>query len=122
MVKFWVIYVFFFVSLIGGFSKVLRTLDLFIFSSFYDVSERSETFSENGSDIISMMEGHMEKIADEFGIVYYDFSSDPYFSKNPTFFFNSDHLNEHGSRIFSQRIKRVANLKSNCLYNVLENC
>ena len=53
---------------------------------------------------IHLMKINMNQLKKEYGIKYYDFSTDTTFSYNNKFFYNSDHLNKTGAKKFSKKL------------------
>lgn len=55
----------------------------------------------------NVVKEHMQKIEEDFGIDYYDFSQDTSFTRTYDYFFNEDHLNAVGAKLFSRKLKDV---------------
>lgn len=64
-------------------------------------------FEKKGPDIIGEMRRMTERLRQTYQVDYYDFSADPEFTSHPELFYNSDHLNECGKRVFSARLLEV---------------
>jgi hypothetical protein len=64
----------------------------------------NQYFAQDGSEIKERMQLAVEKLQQTYGVEYYDFSVDPEFPTHPELFYNSDHLNECGSRVLSEKL------------------
>lgn len=63
-------------------------------------------FSEDGSSILDQMKQAVAQLQETYGVEYYDFSTDPEITTQPELFSNSDHVNECGSRVVSEKLRR----------------
>ena len=66
-------------------------------------------FKEQGSDIIKDMRQSVYNLQQIYHVEYYDFSSDPEISVYPELFYNSDHLSDCGTRVFTQKLLDMMN-------------
>ena len=64
-------------------------------------------FAEQGSDIIEDMKQTIYSLQQNYHVEYYDFSSDPEIMIYPELFYNSDHLSDCGTRVFTQKLADV---------------
>ena len=64
----------------------------------------NETFDLNSK---MKMKHFMKRLQNSYNIEYYDFSEDTSFSYDHTLFFNSDHLNRTGAKLFSRKFKSI---------------
>ncbi|MEJ2616387.1 MAG: hypothetical protein P8Z35_15635 [Ignavibacteriaceae bacterium] len=62
---------------------------------------------------IGLMKSNMNRLKKEYGIEYYNFSTDTTFSFNNKFFYNSDHLNKTGAKEFSKQLFLLMNKNNN---------
>ena len=53
----------------------------------------------------------MQKLQEGFGVEYYDFSTDPAFTKNHLFYHDDDHMNIDGAVAFSQKFRQTISEK-----------
>lgn len=67
----------------------------------------NEAYKNNDSDAIILLHNNMEKLQEEYGVEYYNFSSDPAFSTEESLFQDSDHLNDCGDLKFSEVLNRI---------------
>ncbi|MEO8355673.1 MAG: SGNH/GDSL hydrolase family protein [Chloroflexota bacterium] len=61
-------------------------------------------FADGGSHITDQMRLAVSKLQETYGVEYYDFSNDPELTTHPGLFYNSDHLNECGYKVFSAKL------------------
>lgn len=61
-------------------------------------------FEDGGSTLLEGMKSAVSDLQKTYGVKYYDFSHDPELATYPELFYNSDHLSECGSRVFSARL------------------
>jgi len=61
-------------------------------------------FEEQGSDIIEDMRRTVYNLQQSYHVEYYDFSSDPEITISPDLFYNSDHLGDCGTRVFTKKL------------------
>lgn len=66
-------------------------------------------FAEQGSDIIEGMRQTVYDLQQTYHVEYYDFSGDPEIMIHPELFYNSDHLSDCGSRVFTQKLLDMIN-------------
>jgi hypothetical protein len=59
-------------------------------------------FAETAPEMVEAMRASVAQLVDEYGVEYYDASSLEQFSTRHELFYNSDHLNECGSRAFTE--------------------
>jgi hypothetical protein len=71
-------------------------------------------------EYINIMNKIINDIQQKYNIEYFDFSNDSTISKDNTLFFNSDHLNRAGAKVFSQKLKNII-LTYNNLNRVTDN-
>ena len=64
-------------------------------------------FAEQGSDIIEDMRQSIYKLQRSYHVEYYDFSVDPEIMIYPELFYNSDHLSECGTKVFTEKLLNV---------------
>ena len=64
-------------------------------------------FEEQGSDILENMRRTVYDLQQSYHVEYYDFSSDPEIMIYPDLFYNSDHLSECGTRVFTAKLSAV---------------
>lgn len=57
-------------------------------------------------ETIELMKHRMQLLKNRFGVEYYDDSENPNFIFDHTLFFDSDHMNKDGAKLFSQELKR----------------
>jgi hypothetical protein len=69
-------------------------------------------FSEQGSAILVGMRQAVTKLQDTYGVENYDFSTDTEITTQPDLFANSDHVNECGSRVVSEKLRERMDEKS----------
>jgi hypothetical protein len=72
---------------------------IFFTSPYY----RDYTTHTPEKDILEM-KNIMYSLADKYNVVYMDFSQDTLISNNNEYYFNADHLNGDGKRLFTQRL------------------
>jgi hypothetical protein len=72
---------------------------------YYEVY--TANFTDQASDIIDQMHWMVNRLRRKYQVEYYDFSNDPKLITRPELFFNSDHLNDCGSKAFSERLLRA---------------
>jgi len=58
-------------------------------------------------ETIVTMKGYMAQLQQDYGVEYYDFSEDPTFVHNNRLFFDDDHLNKCGAKIFSAKLNEL---------------
>lgn len=56
-------------------------------------------------DMIKEVDGVVRRIAEDYKIVYIDYSKDSIFSNNLALFSNADHLNKEGQKTFTSKMK-----------------
>lgn len=56
-------------------------------------------------EYITIMRNKMESLKRDYGIQYFDFSSDSTLTNNNMYYYNSDHLNRNGATEFSKKLK-----------------
>ena len=66
-----------------------------------------EMLHKDDLGIVNLAKHYMQQLREDFGIEYYDFFEDPVFTGNYNYFFDVDHLNLSGARLFSQNLKRI---------------
>jgi hypothetical protein len=64
-------------------------------------------FAEQGSDMIEDMRQAIYNLQQSYHVGYYDFSGDSEFTIYPELFYNSDHLSECGTRVFTEKLLDV---------------
>ncbi len=64
----------------------------------------SEYFEEQGSTIIEQWRQATDRLQEIYQAPYYDFSMDTEIITHPELFYNSDHLSECGSKVFSEKL------------------
>ncbi len=64
-------------------------------------------FAEQGSDIIEDMRRTVYNLQQSYHVKYYDFSGDSDITIYPDLFYNSDHLSECGTRVFTKKLLDV---------------
>lgn len=58
-------------------------------------------------EMIAVMKHNMDTLQEDFGVEYYDLSTDPTIAPNHLLFYDDDHLNKDGATAFSQKLKHV---------------
>lgn len=71
--------------------------------AYYD--KYNEVFAENGSSVMDRMSMAVANLQGAYGVEYYDFSHEPDVTIHPELFYNSDHLNECGSKVVSTKLR-----------------
>lgn len=71
--------------------------------------EYTEQYMAQDPATVQLMYSSMERMQQELGVEYYDFSKDPEFAQNRELFKDSDHLNSCGAEKFSQKLNQVVN-------------
>jgi hypothetical protein len=66
--------------------------------------EYNVVFGEQGSDIIEDMRQTIHNLQQRYHVAYYDFSGDSEITIHPDLFYNSDHLGECGTRVFTEKL------------------
>jgi len=61
-------------------------------------------FAEQGSDIIDDMRRSISNLQQSYHVEYYDLSSDAEITIHPDLFYNSDHLGDCGTRVFTEKL------------------
>jgi hypothetical protein len=92
-------------------SALARTLEMFhardiqviLFTPPYH-QEYNVLFAEQGSDIIKEMKGAVYDLQQIYHVEYYDYSSDSGITIYPELFYNSDHLSDCGTRVFTEKL------------------
>lgn len=64
-------------------------------------------FAEQGADIIDDMRRTIYNLQQTYHVEYYDFSGEPAITIYPDLFYNSDHLSECGTRVFTEKLLDV---------------
>jgi hypothetical protein len=80
-----------------------RDIQVILFTPTYH-QEYNTIFAEQGSEIIENMRRRIYKLQRSHGVEYYDFSRDPEIMIYPDLFYNSDHLGECGTRVFTEKL------------------
>lgn len=73
----------------------------------------NEMLSKEGREIADIRNFYLQKSENEFGVEFYNFAQAPTFVHNYNYFFNEDHLNVMGARVFSQKLWSSCNSSSN---------
>ena len=58
-------------------------------------------------ETLAVMKGYMAQLQQEYQIEYYDFSTDPEFIHDHRLFYDDDHLNLCGARLFSAKLNKI---------------
>jgi hypothetical protein len=77
---------------------------------FYTPPFHREFTKNCDPEIVADTRSIMRKIAQGYGVKYFDFSYDSEFINNLEYFSNSDHLNRNGAAIFSEHFKKKLGL------------
>ena len=80
-----------------------RDIQVILFTPTYHL-KYNMVFTEQGSDIIKIMRQTIYKLQQNYHVKYYDYSSDPEIMNYPDLFYNSDHLNECGAKVFTEKL------------------
>jgi hypothetical protein len=67
----------------------------------------TEFYQTHDPEPIALMKQRMRTLQQEYGIEYYDFSTEEEFVSNHRFFADGDHLNGCGAKLFSAKFKQV---------------
>ena len=70
-------------------------------------------FAEQGSDIIEEMRRTVHDLQHIYQVEYYDFSNDSDIAIYPELFYNSDHLGECGTKVFTEKLLDSMSAKGN---------
>ena len=67
-----------------------------------------ETYNElYDKETIATMKAYMARLQQTHDVEYYDFSNDPQFVRNNRLFYDDDHLNRCGAKIFSAKLNQI---------------
>lgn len=66
----------------------------------------SESYAARDPQTVARMAANLQRLQQELGVEYYDFSTDPEFATDPTLFKDSDHLNSCGAERFSAKFRQ----------------
>ncbi len=66
------------------------------------MSEYPDTVQEKSPEFFGQFYGLINKICDETGVKYYDYSRDARFKSDRTLFHDTDHLNKAGAAKFTE--------------------
>lgn len=58
-------------------------------------------------ETVATMKGYMAQLQEEHSVEYYDFSTDPEFTREYRLFYDDDHLNQCGAKIFSAKFNQI---------------
>jgi hypothetical protein len=83
-----------------------RGIQVILFTPTYH-QKYNMLFEEQGSDILDEMRRAVHSLKQLYHVEYYDFSADPEIMIYPDLFYNSDHLSECGTRVFTQKLLDV---------------
>jgi hypothetical protein len=83
-----------------------RDIRVILFTPTYH-QKYNMVFAERGSEIIDDMRRTIDKLQRSYRVEYYDFSSDPEIMIYPELFYNSDHLGECGTKVFTEKLLDV---------------
>jgi hypothetical protein len=83
-----------------------RGIRVILFTPTY-YQKYNELFAEQGSDILEGMRRTVYNLQQSYRVEYYDFSDDSEIMTYPELFYNSDHLSECGTRVFTQKLLDV---------------
>ncbi len=67
----------------------------------------NELMAQESENTFAIANQYIQKLTEEFGVEYYDFSHDQEFVDEYQFFHSEDHMNQRGARAFSQRLAEV---------------
>jgi hypothetical protein len=81
-------------------SKDIRVI---LFTPTY-YQKYNEVFAEQGSDIIEDMRHSVYELQQSYQVEFYDFSSDSQIMIYPDLFYNSDHLGDCGTKVFTKKL------------------
>lgn len=87
--------------------KILKKnkIDLVLYTPPY-----SECFNDFfDKEYLNTMYSILEDVKHEYDIEYFDFSRDSVFTKNNSLFYNGDHLNREGAKLFSKKLLKELN-------------
>jgi hypothetical protein len=88
-----------------------RGIRVILFTPTY-YEKYNEFFMEQGSSIVEDMNQLTGKLQQIYRVEYYNFSDDPEIAIYPELFYNSDHLNECGHKVFSGKLLEKMGEKS----------
>ena len=83
-----------------------RDIRVILFTPTYH-QKYNMVFAERGLEIIDDMRRTIDKLQRSYRVEYYDFSSDPEIMIYPELFYNSDHLGECGTKVFTEKLLDV---------------
>jgi hypothetical protein len=85
-----------------------RGVQVILFTPTY-YQKYNMVFAEQGSDIVEDMRRTIYKLQRTYPVEYYDFSADPEIMIYPELFYNSDHLGECGTKVFTEKLFDLMN-------------
>ena len=88
-----------------------RGIRIVLFTPTY-YEKYNEYFMEQGSYMIDDMKQVTDKLQQTYQVEYYNFSDDPEITTHPELFYNSDHLSECGTKVFTEELLDVMNVKT----------
>ena len=74
-------------------------------------------FMAQGSDIVEQLHQSVQGLQEKYKVDYYDFSMDPEIINRSELFYNSDHLNACGSKIFSAHLLEAISVEQQSRFN-----
>ena len=83
-----------------------RDIQVVLFTPTYH-QKYNMVFAEQGSEIVEDMRRTINKVQQNYPVEYYDFSEDPEITIYPELFYNSDHLSECGTKVFTKKLLDV---------------
>jgi hypothetical protein len=83
-----------------------RDIQVILFTPPY-YQEYNLLFAQQGPDIIEAMRRTVHNLQQSHHVEYYDFSGDPDIMIYPELFYNSDHLGECGTKVFTEKLLDV---------------
>ncbi|MFQ5632602.1 MAG: hypothetical protein ACE5I1_27860, partial [bacterium] len=70
----------------------------------------NELLSTEAFETMQLANQYLQQLQESHGAEYYDFSHDSTFTSAYRYFFNEDHLNKRGARVFSRKLRKVCRL------------
>jgi hypothetical protein len=83
-----------------------RGIQVILFTPPY-YQKYNAVFKQQGSDIIENMRRTVHNLQQSYHVEYYDFSGDSVIMTNPELFYNSDHLGDCGTKVFTEQLLDV---------------
>jgi len=87
--------------------QMLRQRDIRVIFFSPPVTQLANELFAGETPTTALAKQYIQRLEKEFGIEYYDFSQDHAFAQKYEYFFNEDHMNKSGARIFSRRLAEI---------------